>query len=264
MRTAIIAKLDELSSDESISILYACESGSRGWEFASMDSDYDIRFIYLRRLESYLAIHPVRDVIELPITNELDIVGWDLRKTLQLFQRSNPRLLEWMSSPITYVEPHDAIERLWRLVPDYFSPYTCATHYYRAARHYFPLAINDEHMHVKKIFYALRAVLAVNWLEKTDTPLPMSIWTSIDRFVTSAELRQGIEQLYSAKQRTSEQAEIPIIPILQAYCEYEIARLAPVVPTLAHRVGEDEPLNSLFYDAFGKLPDDFLLYPGRS
>lgn len=250
MRTTILAKLDELSSDENLIILYACESGSRGWEFASADSDYDIRFIYLRRPETYLAIHPVRDVIELPITDELDIVGWDFRKTLQLFQRSNPRLLEWMSSPIVYVETHDVITRLWRLVPDYFSPFTCATHYYRAACHYFPLAIVNERMHVKKIFYALRTLLAVNWLEKTNTPLPMSIWTSTDRVVTSAALRQAIEELYLAKQHMSEQAEIPIIPALQEYCAHEITRLAPIVPALEQCMGEDGPLNELFRDAF--------------
>lgn len=246
MREAILTKLDEISRNEKILILFACESGSRGWKFSSVDSDYDVRFIYLRQPETYLSIHPVRDVIELPISDQLDVLGWDFRKTLQLFQRSNSRLLEWMSSPIVYVEPHHVVQALWRLAPDYFSPSVCGKYYFQAARHYFSMAIEADRMHVKKIFYALRMLLAVNWIEKTDIVVPMNVWTSVDRLVTSAELRQAIEQLYVAKSQTSEQSEIAVDPVLQAYCEGEIHRLETIVPTFRHRVGEDWPLNDLF------------------
>ena len=107
-------------------------------------------------------------------------------------------------------------------------------------------------MHVKKIFYALRMLLAVNWIEKTNTVVPMNIWTSIDRIVTSAELKQGIEQLYIAKSQIAEQSMIAVIPVLQEYCASEIERLETIVPTFKHRVGEDEPLNDLFRYAFAK------------
>ena len=80
----------------------AAESGSRAWGFASPDSDYDVRFIYVNRLPWYLTVEPGRDVIEQPISGELDINGWDLRKTLQLLKESNPTLLEWLRSPIVY------------------------------------------------------------------------------------------------------------------------------------------------------------------
>ncbi|WP_218132415.1 DNA polymerase beta superfamily protein [Nitrosomonas sp. Nm33] len=35
-------------------MLYACEWSSWGWCFASPDSDYDVRFIYVHPLSWYL------------------------------------------------------------------------------------------------------------------------------------------------------------------------------------------------------------------
>jgi len=79
-----------------------------------------------------------------------------------------------MSASIAYIEPHQVVKELWGLAPDYFSPSVCGQHYCRSARHYFKLALADDRMHVKHIFYALRAILALNWIEKTDSPVPMN------------------------------------------------------------------------------------------
>ena len=67
-------------------ILYACESGSRAWGFPSNDSDYDVRFIYIRKPEFYLSIDEGRDVIEKPILDDIDLSGWDLKKNIEAFQ----------------------------------------------------------------------------------------------------------------------------------------------------------------------------------
>ena len=107
MRALIAEKLADIERQHQVTVLYACESGSRGWGFASPDSDYDVRFVYVHRLPWYLTVLPGRDVIEQPISGDLDINGWDLRKTLGLLRDSNPTLLEWLRSPIVYraVEP---------------------------------------------------------------------------------------------------------------------------------------------------------------
>lgn len=73
-------KLKEIEEQEHVTILHAVESGSRAWGFASPDSDYDVRFIYVRTMEDYLRLDEPRDVIEWQMDEVLDINGWDLRK----------------------------------------------------------------------------------------------------------------------------------------------------------------------------------------
>ena len=94
VQSAIRQKLTEIENRYNVCIFYACESGSRAWGFPSKDSDYDIRFLCLHPLEWYLSIFNKRDVIEEPLANNLDVSGWDIRKALQLYQKSNPPLLE--------------------------------------------------------------------------------------------------------------------------------------------------------------------------
>src|SRR5512134_2562557 len=99
MRTEILQCLAEIERNHGVRVLYACESGSRAWGFASPDSDYDVRFIYVNDLDWYLSVEDHRDVIEI-MDGDLDLSGWDLRKSLKLLRKSNPALIEWLSSPI--------------------------------------------------------------------------------------------------------------------------------------------------------------------
>lgn len=120
MEALIKEKLHEIEQRENCRILLAVESGSRAWGFASPDSDYDVRFIYVRPRESYLRLNRVRDVIELPINGVLDINGWDVDKTLKLLHKSNPTVFEWFSSPIVY-QTTDFTEAFKPVMRRYFS-----------------------------------------------------------------------------------------------------------------------------------------------
>lgn len=133
---AILERLTAIEQSESVRILYACESGSRAWGFASPDSDYDVRFIYVHPRDWYLSINAERrrDVIERPIEDLLDINGWDLRKALQLMYKSNPPLFEWLHSPIVYREQPGFRQDMLAITPTYYSPRGCAWHYLHMAR----------------------------------------------------------------------------------------------------------------------------------
>ncbi len=103
MNNKIKQYLHELEKDQDIEILLACETGSRAWGFPSPDSDYDVRIIYKHKKDWYLSLAESKDSIDCFFEdNEIDISGWELRKSLRLLHKSNPPLLERIQSPIVY------------------------------------------------------------------------------------------------------------------------------------------------------------------
>ena len=172
MKELITQKLREIEKENKVRILLAVESGSRAWGFASPDSDYDVRFIYARTREDYLLFDDVRDVIELPINDALDINGWDVQKTLCLLYKSNPTLFEWFSSPIVYMETPFA-ERFRNIMMEYFSQKKSLYHYLSMAEGNYREYLKGDIVKAKKYFYVLRPVLACRWVLSKHTPPPM-------------------------------------------------------------------------------------------
>jgi len=127
MTETILQKLLELELAENVKILYACESGSRAWGFASPDSDFDVRFIYARPKNDYLGITDLPDNVGLPVNEVLDISGWDIKKALKLFLKSNSTFYEWLQSPIIYQEDSAFADDLRKLMSQYFSLRSGAT-----------------------------------------------------------------------------------------------------------------------------------------
>ena len=76
----IADKLKEIEKSENVKILHAVESGSRAWGFESPDSDFDVRFIYVRKIDDYLKLQDTKDFIDWELNEVLDINGWDLKK----------------------------------------------------------------------------------------------------------------------------------------------------------------------------------------
>ena len=245
----ILERLAAIEHTAAVRILYACESGSRAWGFASPDSDYDVRFIYVRPREWYLSIdlEHRRDVIERPIEDMLDINGWDLRKALQLMHKSNPPLFEWLHSPIVYRAQPGFREALLALTPAYYSPLGCAWHYLHMARGNDRAYLQGEQVRLKKYLYVLRPLLAVRWLESGRGVVPMPFRDLVETLIPPGELRDAIEHLLRLKQNGAELAWRPRIPALSDWIKAELTRLAegPNALVPAAKPGT-EPLNALF------------------
>lgn len=181
-RKAIESVLTSLERSEGVVVLLAVESGSRAWGFPSADSDYDVRFIYLRRPEWYLSIdlEERRDVIERPIREGIDISGWDIRKALKLFRKSNPPLLEWLQCPIVYRERFSLAPRLRTLLPAFYSPKASFFHYLNMAQGNMREYLHGDTVWRRKYLYVLRPLLAMLWIEQGLGPSPSSssaLWT---------------------------------------------------------------------------------------
>lgn len=233
MQKRVQRQLREVEAREGVSVLYACESGSRAWGFASPDSDYDVRFIYARPLNWYLSILNRRDVLEYPIDEELDLVGWDIRKALQLLRKSNPPLLEWCNSPIVYQEL-EAFAAFKSLVPEYYSPRACMYHYRNMAwRNYKEYILDKEEVKLKKYLYVFRPLLACRWIAEKEEVVPMQFDVLRNHVLTEKPVRRALDALLKAKMQKSELALGKAVPEFSEFfrSEFEYLEKVLVPPT---------------------------------
>ncbi len=223
MQDLIKVKLKEIEQQENVRILHAVESGSRAWGFPSKDSDYDVRFIYVRPLEFYLKLGKTRDVIELPINDMLDINGWDIKKALQLLHGANPTLFEWMSSPIIYRQT-DFIDIFRPLMDQYFSSQKGLWHYVSMAESNYREYLKRDMVWAKKYFYVLRPILACRWILEKQTPPPM-LFAELAESQLEPSLRPIVEHLLDIKMNTPEVKEIPRIDVINQYLDDSITEI---------------------------------------
>lgn len=238
-------KLLEIEKNEKVIVLHAVESGSRAWGFASPDSDYDVRFIYVRRKEDYLKLNELRDVIEWQLDEVLDINGWDLKKVLKQFYRGNATLFEWSKSPIVY-----KTTELWKQIYDeaksYFSVKVAAYHYYGTANSTYIQYLQGESVKYKKYFYALRPLLAGKYIQEYHCPPPV-LFDDLMKMDMPEELRNGINELLEIKKRSDEREIGVQIPIIQDFIINEIGRQKNYVESIADdRNRELKSLNDIF------------------
>ena len=173
MLNKIQSTIAQLEQSKNICILYACESGSRAWGIPSPDSDYDVRFIYVHQLDWYLSLCNRKDTITVKDDeSDLDMTGWDLRKTLQLMKKSNAAPLEWINSPIIYHEAPGFLRRIQNVASTCFSANALNYHYLSMARKFYDKCNSDESVKLKTWFYALRTSLNARWIVENETMPP--------------------------------------------------------------------------------------------
>ena len=245
MRDIILNKLDEIEKAEGVRILHAVESGSRAWGFASPDSDFDVRFVYVRPRKDYLRLDRVRDVIEWQLDDTLDINGWDLKKLLTLLNKSNPTVFEWNCSPIVYKTCED-----WKGVSEvierHFNEKAALYHYLNTARTNFRIYCSEERVRYKKYFYVLRPLLACKWILGEKTPPPMPFGELCEKYLDE-EIRGEVEELLRLKSETSELGEGKPNERLNAYFKRTIDETDSALSKMPSAFdGDWEELNALF------------------
>lgn len=237
--------LNLLEAEESVKIIFAVESGSRAWGFPSQDSDYDVRFIYAREPWWYISVYKGRDVIERPITDALDISGWDLQKAFGLLRKSNPALMEWVRSPILYREFQPHADNFRQLAEQAFLPLASCHHYLSMARGHQRRSARHQRVSLKHYLYSIRPCLAARWVVEQGTQPPMLFFELVEAFLPQGEVRSIIDTLVEMKSSTSEADTVDRIPELERFIDANLRTVKANLPAASTTFSRDE-CNRLF------------------
>lgn len=245
MEHLIKLKLKTIEEKEHIKILHCIESGSRAWGFSSPDSDYDVRFIYIRPKDFYLRLDKTRDVIEWQLDDVFDISGWDISKALSLLYKSNLTLFEWSSSPIVY-KTTEAWKTVAAMIDKYFIAKSGLHHYLSTAKSNYHEYLKKESVRLKKYFYVLRPLLACQWILSEGTPPPMRFTELMEKYLDKA-VKPDVDKLLDIKIHTPEITEIKRVDRLNEYLEKSILEIEKSIKDLpsSHSQPWDE-INQLF------------------
>ena len=242
----IVAQLTALETQKNIRIVYACESGSRAWGFPSPDSDYDIRFLYVRPINEYLSVFPGKDVIDLPIDGDSDMGGWDMRKAFALLRKSNSALIEWLSSPIVYRQQGGAIQIMKDMVEPSFLAGTACHHYLSLAKKKIDEVESQDVVKLKSYFYALRATLCASYIVDQVAPPPMRIDGLIAAYLPG-ELKASYDELLQQKMNSIESHREPRQNWLDQFLRKKISEVTGSIPVNQKRQAT-EVYNQAFRD----------------
>lgn len=248
----IKAKLQEIEEKCNVKVLYAIESGSRAWGFASEDSDYDVRFIYARKTEDYLKLEKTRDVIEYELNDIYDINGWDVKKFLTLLHDSNPVIFEWSQSPIVY-KISSSWEKISAIINDFAIFKKLIHHYLSMSKRNYHEFFKTEEVVYKKYLYVLRPILCCQWiLEKKSVP-PI-LFDDLVSALFPKELHSSLDKLLEMKKASSEKTKGKRFSDLDSFIEENFAKLEKIAQDFPQEEKNSwEILDKLFFEiATGK------------
>ena len=240
MKSRIEHELKKIEKNNNVKIIYACESGSRAWGFPSANSDFDVRFIYAHPKAWYLTIAEKRDVIEIPIDDDLDINGWDIRKSLKLLRKSNSPLLEWISSPIKYINSQPIMNAIAKLSADAFLPESSCHHYLAMAKNIISDFDGSEEVKIKTYLYSLRSILCSKWVIKRLRQPPMRIQELLGEFLPSGKLNHFIKDIIEEKSKGDESLTIIRSIEFEDYLNEQLRILGKTVPKNPNKIPIDK------------------------
>jgi predicted nucleotidyltransferase len=249
MKAKILQRLSEIESRYDVKVLLAVESGSRAWGFASKDSDYDVRFVYVHRKEWYLKLIEGRDVIEeLDPDGVMDFAGWDLKKALLLMGKGNCGFAEWLNSPTIYRKDEEFFQKMNTLQKDYFRKISAVNHYYHMAMNHNKRYLEKRGCEMKRFMYHLRGLLAAKWAAIHGTYPPVLFEELMEKMVEEENIKNEIGKLVELKRESREHNTTIVNDDLVNYAN----RIAAEIESMLGSFPEDKTQD------YKKLDDFFL------
>ena len=249
MKAKILQRLSEIESRYDVKVLLAVESGSRAWGFASKDSDYDVRFVYVHRKEWYLKLIEGRDVIEeLDPDGVMDFAGWDLKKALLLMGKGNCGFAEWLNSPTIYRKDEEFFQKMNTLQKDYFRKISAVNHYYHMAMNHNKRYLEKRGCEMKRFMYHLRGLLAAKWAAIHGTYPPVLFEELMEKMVEEENIKNEIGKLVELKRESREHNTTIVNDDLVNYANWIAAEIESMLGSFPEDKTQD----------YKKLDDFFL------
>src|SRR5450830_698082 len=257
VRADILRRIRDAEAEHGVRVLLAVESGSRAWGFASPNSDYDARFIYVHPKNWYVSVglEEQRDVIEYSIVDDIDVNGWDLRKALRLFWKSNPAFVEWIQSPIIYTEESGFAEEARKLLPAVYSCERGVYHYRSMAKTNYRGYLKADMVPLKKYFYVLRPLLSVRWLERYGTAAPIEFSKLLHLIANEHALLADINVLLEQKRKAPELGLASPVQSINRFVESELERLDALAIAPVRYSNTTSLLNVIFRQSLAQAWD---------
>ena len=222
IRSVAASRLRRVEQEHRLRVLFACESGSRAWGFASRDSDFDVRFIFVRPAADYLRLRPPPDAFDIQGTDDsdvdLDLAGWDIRKAAELMRKSNGPLFEWLESPIIYEQDGNVAPRLIALRNEYFDPKKSIHHYLSLAGGVWKKYLADRPDPIrKKYLYSLRPLACVRYIDRHRRQPPTCFESVLRAIDLDNETLGAVMRLLEQKRNHLELGRGPADPVLNRW-----------------------------------------------
>jgi predicted nucleotidyltransferase len=251
IKNEILRRLKNAEEEHDVRVLFAIESGSRAWGFASPNSDYDVRFIYMHAPQWYQSVdlEERRDVIEYSIVDDIDLNGWDVRKALRLYWKSNPAFVEWIQSPITYLERGTFRADALNVLPTLYNSANGLYHYRSMAKQNYRSYLQEPVVSLKKYFYVLRPLLAARWVMETGQAAPVEFEKLLTLLHGEPTVLAAARELLDQKRRAPELGLAPQVPVLNAFIENALSDESTDIPKKSQSQDIVGPLNQLFHNA---------------
>ena len=249
-RLVIPVHLKSIEQEHDIKILLAVEAGSRAWGFESENSDWDVRFIYVHKPEWYFKVDEQRDVIEHMYGDGIDLAGWELRKALGLFKKSNPSLLEWINSPKVYREDKEFVSRIREVEKDFFNPIKSMYHYNSIYNKHNERYVQRGDASMKHFLYYLRGILACKWIENKLSLPPVPFNELVDATVDDSKIKSKIDELIKLKKSGKEHDMRIVDNALMEYARHWANHFNESIGSFRPELnaGATEALDAIMYD----------------
>jgi len=173
MKQKIKQLCQDIEKEKNIKILFAIENGSRAWRMHSKDSDYDVRFVFVRPIKDYIQINKPKEVINLAFDEDgvpcsvegslIDMSGFDIFKYVKMLSSSNPTSIEWLMSDVVYYGEQNKI--LKKYATESYSKMSLYHHYKSMCRNnYLNYLKSGSLVTYKKYLYAYRGLINAKWV----------------------------------------------------------------------------------------------------